>query len=143
MRLIDAMRLRRNGSGPSGCETGGPEPQRRAFVENGTVTAEFAVILPAVMVVALLLFSSARAVTVGMECQEAARAAAREIVVAADSGAANPSGVAARIAGTGVSVAVAKGGREVAVTTRCPVLPGPLGIVPASMTGKAVAILHE
>ncbi|WP_243390202.1 TadE family type IV pilus minor pilin [Bifidobacterium margollesii] len=112
-------------------------------MENGTVTAEFAVILPAVMVVALLLFSSARAVTVGMECQEAARAAAREIVVAADSGAANPSGVAARIAGTGVSVAVAKGGREVAVTTRCPVLPGPLGIVPASMTGKAVAILHE
>ncbi|WP_243388804.1 TadE family type IV pilus minor pilin [Bifidobacterium simiarum] len=120
----------------------GPKPSWRYGIERGTVTAEFAVVLPAVMVLALLLFGSARAVTVGMTCQEAARAAAREIVVSAESGG-DPSGVVSRIAGSGASVSVSRGGTEVTVTTRCPVMPGPLGILPASMTGKAVAILHE
>ncbi|PJM72513.1 hypothetical protein CS006_09725 [Bifidobacterium primatium] len=111
--------------------------------DAGTVTAEFAVVLPAVMVVSLLLFSSARAVIVNMNCQEAARAAARELVVAGESGDADPAGVVARIAGPGATVSTATGGGQVTVTTRCPLMPGPLGVLPMALEGRAVGMLHE
>ncbi|NEG97076.1 hypothetical protein GFD17_09985 [Bifidobacterium sp. SMB2] len=113
------------------------------MADAGTVTAEFAVVLPAVMVVSLLLFSSARAVIVNMNCQEAARAAAREMVVAGESGDADPAGVVARIAGSGATVSTATGGGQVTVITRCPLMPGPFGVLPVALEGRAVGVLHE
>ncbi|WP_241520183.1 TadE/TadG family type IV pilus assembly protein [Bifidobacterium catulorum] len=110
--------------------------------DRGTVTAEFAVVLPTVMVVALMLFSSARAVIVNMNCQDAARAAARELVVAGD-GPADVAGVVTRIAGNGASVTTSVTDGMVVVTTRCPVLPGPLGVVLPDGRGEAAGIRHE
>ncbi|MBW3088299.1 pilus assembly protein [Bifidobacterium sp. 82T24] len=119
-------------------------PVRRGLArsDRGTVTAEFAVVLPTVMVVALMLFSSARAVIVNMNCQDAARAAARELVVAGD-GSADVAGVVARIAGNGASATTTVNGGMVIVTTRCPVLPGPLGVVLPEGRGEAAGIRHE
>ncbi|WP_338142181.1 TadE family protein [Bifidobacterium callimiconis] len=110
--------------------------------DQGTVTAEFAVVLPTVMVVALLLLSSARAVTVSMNCQEAARVAAREMVIAPD-GDANPSDVVTRIAGSRATVRVEEKQDQITVTTRCPVGPGPLGMLPVAVEGEAVGLRYE
>nr|WP_276313598.1 TadE family protein [Bifidobacterium callimiconis] len=110
--------------------------------DQGTVTAEFAVVLPTVMVVALLLLSSARAVMVSMNCQEAARVAAREMVIASD-GDANPSDVVTRIAGSRATVRVEEKQDQITVTTRCPVGPGPLGMLPVAVEGEAVGLRYE
>lgn len=109
--------------------------------DRGTVTAEFAVVLPTVMVVALLLLSSARAVMVSMNCQEAARVAAREMVIASD-GDANPSDVVARIAGPHATVRITEQRDQITVITRCPVGPGPLGVLPVAVEGEAVGLRY-
>lgn len=105
--------------------------------DRGSVTAEFAIILPVVMVLALALLSLTRAVIVALDCQDAARAAAREIVVAADS--ADPA-AAARAVADGVSVTLTDRGDRVEVRTRCPVAPGPLDLLPFAVDGYAVGI---
>lgn len=110
--------------------------------DRATVTAEFAVILPAVVVMSALLFSSARAVVVGMECQDAARAVAREMVVAGSPGG-DPHAVASTVAGPGVSVEVSVDEDVVRVATSCPVMPGPLDLLPVAVTGHAVGVRHE
>lgn len=56
----------------------------RLAADEGAVTAEFAVVLPAVILVAVVLIALARTVTVSMSCQDAAAVAVREIVVAGD-----------------------------------------------------------
>lgn len=110
--------------------------------DRGTVTAEFAVVLPTVMVVALLLLSSARAVMVSMNCQEAARVAAREMVVASD-GEPDPSDAVARIAGSRATVRIEENNDQITVTTRCPIGPGPLGMLPVAVEGEAVGLRYE
>lgn len=109
--------------------------------DRGTVTAEFAVVLPTVMVVALLLLSSARAVMVSMNCQEAARVAVREMVIASD-GDANPSDVVARIAGPHATVRITEQRDQITVIARCPVGPGPLGVLPVAVEGEAVGLRY-
>lgn len=110
-------------------------------LETGTATAEFAVVLPAVMVVALLLFSSAKAVLVSMNCQETANVAARELMVSGGDASIAP--LVTRVAGGRATAATSKAGDEITVRVRCPVLPGPLGVLPASVEGYAVGVLHE
>lgn len=105
--------------------------------DEGSVTAEFAIVLPAVIVVAALIMALSRAVVVSMDCRDAAAAAARQVVVEAES---DPAAVAADVAGSDVAVTVRRHGDDVEVTVRCPVLPGPLGILPASVTGRAMGI---
>ena len=105
--------------------------------DRGSVTAEFAIILPVVMVLALALLSLTRAVIVALDCQDAARAAAREIVVAAD--AADPVAVARTVVGN-VSVELSDREDRVEVRTRCPVAPGPLDLLPIAVNGYAVGI---
>lgn len=118
--------------------------RRRA--DTGSVTAEFAVVLPAVMVVALVLLSLGRAVLVGVECQDGARAAARELAVSQEvDGRARTRArsAAAKVAGAAASVALAPADGMVRVTLTCPLLPGPLRLIPANVTGEAAAMLQQ
>lgn len=117
-------------------------PHALQHSDRGTVTAEFAVVLPTVMMVALLLLSSARAVMVSMNCQEAARVAVREMVVASD-GEPDPSDVVARIAGPRATVRIEENNDQITVTTRCPIGPGPLGMLPVAVEGEAVGLRYE
>ena len=55
-------------------------------VEEGSVTAEFALGLPAVLLVLMALLAGVQAVGIRAEVQEAARSAAREAARGADSG---------------------------------------------------------
>lgn len=107
--------------------------------EQGSVTAEFATVLPAVMVVALLLLSLTRLVGVSIGCQDAASAAARAVVSAG--GEVDASVAAQRAVGNGIAVSVSTTGRRVSVVARCPVVPDPRGILPTVVEGRAVGVL--
>jgi Flp pilus assembly protein TadG len=106
--------------------------------DEGSATAEFAVVLPSVIVIAGLLLTLARVVTISMDCQSAAAAAARELVIADDESAARLA--ASDVAGGDVSVSISQGARSVDVTVECPVLPGPMNLTPVRVSGEATAI---
>lgn len=108
--------------------------------DEGAVTAEFAVVLPAVMAMAVLLMMLARAVTVEMNCQDAASAAARVAVV-------SKSDYEARLAaqdaaGGDASVSISRGFKQVKVTVSCRVVPDPMHVLPMAVVGKATGVVQ-
>lgn len=113
--------------------------------DRGTVTAEFAVMLPAVIVVAMLILVLTRLAAVQIGCQDAARDAAR--VAQTLSTAHGVRGQDARIvsaarqhAGTYASVSISEDAQAVRIDVTCPAGPGPLHIFPASLYGHAYAV---
>ena len=90
-----------------------------SHADRGAVTAEFAVVLPAVAMVAMVLLCLTRTVTVSMRCQDAASAVVRELVT--------------REGG----LSGADDGHSIRVTAQCPVLPDPFGVLPVKVTGSA------
>lgn len=110
----------------------------RLAADEGAVTAEFAVVLPAVILVAVVLIALARTVTVSMSCQDAAAVAVREIVVTGDES--DPVGAAQAVAGADSSVSVTYGSEAVSVTVSCPVIPDPLGVLPTVVTAEATGV---
>ncbi|WP_082440499.1 TadE family protein [Bifidobacterium aesculapii] len=121
-RLLPAL----SGAGPSGSDA-------------GAVTAEFATVLPAVVVMAVLLLSLARTVMVSIGCQDAASATARELVAAGSD--AGPSAAASAVGEDGVTVSIARDGELVTVTARCPVIPDPMGVLPTKVEARAVGVV--
>lgn len=117
-----------------------------AHGDRGAVTAEFATILPVVTLLAALLLSLARTVTVAMDCQDAAAAVARELILVGEGESLQPAArkdagtIAKAIAGSEVSVNIVRGEGLVKVTTHCPVFPGPLGVLPANVHGTATGV---
>ena len=101
-----------------------------SHADRGAVTAEFAVVLPAVAMVAMVLLCLTRTVTVSMRCQDAASAVVRELVMSVNA-------VASGIAGEGAVASVADDGHSIRVTAQCPVLPDPFGVLPVKVTGSA------
>lgn len=81
--------------------------------DEGAATAEFAVVLPCVAAVAILVLCLGRASVVSMSCQDAAAA------------------------GDSATVRFDRGADSVTVTVQCPVIPDPTGVLPARVTGKA------
>ena len=113
--------------------------------DSGTVTAEFAVMLPAVIVIAMLILVLTRLAAVQVGCQDAARDAAR--VAQTLSTAHGVRGQDARIisavqrhAGAYTSVAISEDAQAVRIDVTCPAGPGPLHIFPASLHGHAYAV---
>lgn len=106
--------------------------------DSGAVTAEFAIVLPAVMLIVLMLLTSARAATIALSCQDAARVTARTLTVEGDHGQAQT--VAQSAMRSAVSVSVRKQDASIAVSTQCPVLPSVLSDLPFNVEGYAVAL---
>lgn len=104
---------------------------------EGAATAEFAVVLPSVIAITGVLLTFTRVVAVSMDCQSAATASARELVVSDDESAAQQAAV--NIVGSRVDVTVRQEGSLVRVAVECPVLPGPLNVTPTRVHGEAVA----
>lgn len=102
----------------------------------GTVTAEFAVVLPCVAAVAILVLCLGRASIVSMNCQDAAAAGARAMAIDAGGGA-KARAAAQTIAGGGSTVSFVANANSVTVVVRCPVAAAPTGVLPASVVGKA------
>lgn len=92
--------------------------------ERGSVTAELAVGLPAVVLVLVLVLGVAAAGMTQMRCADGARAAARAAALGADA----PADDARRVAGGQARVVVARDGPWVTVTVSADVagLPGAL-----------------
>ncbi|WEV73727.1 DUF4244 domain-containing protein [Bifidobacterium sp. ESL0798] len=134
------QRLRSHVTGGRHRRFGGFGPRQRARSDEGAVTAEFAVVLPAVMAMAVLLMMLARAVTVEMNCQDAASAAARVAVV-------SKSDYEARLAaqdaaGGDASVSISRGFKQVKVTVSCRVVPDPMHVLPMAVVGKATGVIQ-
>ena len=104
--------------------------------DRGAVTAEFAVVLPCVAVMAMLVLCLGRGAIVSMNCQDAAAAGARAMTIDAD-GERRAMAAARSIAGDGSTVSFTNDVDAVTVTVRCPVMSDPTGLIPAQVVGKA------
>lgn len=137
------MNGRRAAAGERRCGMAWERAQGRfawgSWAERGSATAEFAMTLPAVMALAVLLLSLGRVSMVSMACQDAANQVARIAVTGADSESMGQ--VVAGVAGGGASFAMNESADMVEATVVCPVLPGPLGVLPAQVEGHAYGVV--
>jgi hypothetical protein len=128
---------------PSGREAGSRvQGKARGTVSQrgktrGAVTAEFAVALPAVLLLLAMLLAGSAAGITQLRLQDAARAGARALARGEDSAAVD--GIVRKLAGPSASSAVLSGGEwmSVIVSDRAA---GPLGrIIPWTLTARAEA----
>lgn len=113
--------------------------RRDVFTErnHGAVTAEFAVTLPAVLLLLALLLAGSAAGITQLRLEEAARAGARAL--ARGDGHAVVDGIVRRLAGDGASAAVSEDGEWINVTVSARVV-GPLGsLIPWRLSATASA----
>ncbi|WP_081736685.1 TadE family type IV pilus minor pilin [Arthrobacter sp. MA-N2] len=105
--------------------------------DHGAVTAEFAVALPAVLLLLALLLAGSAAGITQLRLEEAARAGARAL--ARGDGHAVVDGIVRRLAGDAASAVVAEDGEWIQVTVSARVA-GPLGsVIPWSLSATASA----
>ena len=105
--------------------------------DEGAATAEFAVVLPCVAAVAILVLCLGRASVVSMNCQDAAAAGARAFAVDDTGGESKARTAVMADAGGSATVRFERGADFVTVTVQCPVVPDPTGVLPTRVTGKA------
>jgi hypothetical protein len=104
---------------------------------HGAVTAEFAVTLPAVLLLLAILLAGAAAGITQLRIEEAARAGARAL--ARGEGTSTVEGIARRLAGGTATAAVSAQGEWLDVTVSARV-GGPFGsVIPWTLTAKASA----
>ena len=99
--------------------------------DEGAATAEFAVVLPCVAAVAILVLCLGRASVVSMNCQDAAAAGARAFAVDDTGGESKARTAVMAAAGGSATVRFERGAEQ------CPVVPDPTGVLPTRVTGKA------
>ncbi|MBE1515245.1 TadE family type IV pilus minor pilin [Nesterenkonia halotolerans] len=113
----------------------------RTRVDRGSISAEFALALPAVIMVLLFVISMALQGAAQVSLEEGARAAAREL--ARGEPAATAETAARRVAGEGTAVGISREGRYVTVTLTQPVrLLGWLEIE-ATLKSDATALVED
>ncbi|GAA2722009.1 TadE family type IV pilus minor pilin [Cellulomonas aerilata] len=118
--------------------TGSPAPAPpRAGTERGSVTAELALALPAVVGLLVVVLLLASAATSQLRCADAARAGARAAALGEDR--ALVVAIAQRVAGQGATVTVEAADPWVTVTVRRPLSTGPLGGAGLTAAGRATA----
>ena len=104
---------------------------------RGAVTAEFAVALPAVLLLLAMLLAGSAAGITQLRLEDAARAGARALARGEDPAAVN--GIVRKLAGPSASSAVVPGGEWMSVTVSDRAT-GPLGrMVPWTLTARAEA----
>ncbi|MEV8150021.1 TadE family type IV pilus minor pilin [Arthrobacter sp. NPDC080073] len=119
----------------------GPQGDRRRDAlperDRGAVTAEFAVALPAVLLLLALLLAASAAGITQLRLEEAARAGARAL--ARGDGHAAVDGIVRRLAGDAASAVVSEDGEWINVTVSSRVA-GPLGsLIPWRLSATASA----
>jgi Flp pilus assembly protein TadG len=122
-----------------GVRRGAPraQPFRGSGKDRGAVTAEFAVALPAVLLLLALLLAGSAAGITQLRLEEAARAGARALARGEDAGAVDA--IVRRLAGTSASSSVVADGEWLSVTVSSRVS-GPVGaIVPWTLSARALA----
>jgi hypothetical protein len=105
--------------------------------EQGSVTAELAVALPAVVLVLVAVLVLAASAVTQLRCADAARAGARAAAIGEDASAVRST--AARVAGEGAQIAVAHDGDWVTVSVSAAVVSEGLRTGPLVARASAVA----
>ncbi len=125
------------GADPAPPRAGAGYPHTDPPADQGSVTVELALALPAVvgLLVAVLLLASAA--TSQLRCADAARAGARAAALGEDRGVVTA--IAQRVAGPGATVRVQEGDPWVTVTVRRPLTAGPLAGGGLTAEGRATA----
>lgn len=98
------------------------------YYDYGAVTAEFSVVLPAAIVVALILLGVGRTVVCSMNCHDAARQVAYHLVAYNDG--TSLEDIVHRVAGSDASLKLKKYGNNVDISVSCPVIPDPMHVLP-------------
>ena len=111
----------------------------KRHADEGSATAEFAVVLPSVAAVAMLMLCLGRAVVVSMDCQDAVAVAAHAI--AGRDGESRARSAALAAAGNDARVSFSRNADSVTITVQCPVIPDPVGVLPTRVTAKATRYL--
>lgn len=106
--------------------------------DPGTVTAEFAIILPVIVVIIALLLYAARMSAVSIACQDAAATVARALVVGDDT--VDAAAMVRAAVGGHANVVVQESATAFTVTTSCPVLADPWHVLPAAVDGNATGV---
>lgn len=122
-------------SGNTACSKGDPGTADGAADARGTVTAEFAVALPAVLALLAMLLAGAAAGMTQLRIEEGARAGARALARGDDPAAVEQT--VRTLAGGSAAASVASDGEWFSVTVTDHV-PGPLGAsIPWTLTARA------
>lgn len=121
----------RRGRGPVGSR---PAPVARVRKDRGSVTAEFAVAMPAVVLLLFVGVTAVGGVVTKLECVDAARQAARAAARGDDGAKAGR-----HAAPDGATVSVGSGGGDVRATVRAPVRLFGVALPPMSVSSTAVA----
>ena len=124
---------RSRGSGNPGT----PRPLPRSAAGRGAVTAEFAVALPAVLLVLGLLLAGSAAGLTQLRLEEAARAGARALARGEDAAAVG--GIVRQLAGESARSTVTADGIWLSVTVSGTVSGAAASLVPWTLTAKAWA----
>jgi Flp pilus assembly protein TadG len=110
---------------------------RRAGSSRGAVTAEFAVALPAVLLLLGLLLAGSAAGVTQLRLEEAARAGARALARGEDAGAVG--GIVRRLAGDAATATVAADGEWLTVTVSGRVTGSVGSVLPWTLSARAWA----
>lgn len=130
-----AGRMKRGAALPPAAASARGRPGAAAGPCRGAVTAEFAVALPAVLLLLALLLAGSAAGVTQLRLEEAARAGARALARGDDAGAVDV--IVRRLAGNAAASAVASDGEWLSVTVSDRV-PGAVGsLVPWTLSARA------
>lgn len=116
--------------------------------DPGTVTAEFAIIFPTVIAVAVLILSLTRVIMVQLNCQEAARQAAYSVLLMQQEGyseqesARSAVSVGKKVAGDAARVDVDWQTESFTLRTACPVLSMRSFTLPLTVHAEARGVRH-
>lgn len=137
---LESCRQHRNPSGDKSVSRGQGKARGAGSGHGnsrGAVTAEFAVALPAVLLLLAMLLAGSAAGITQLRLEDAARAGARALARGEDPAAVN--GIVRKLAGPSASSAVVPGGEWMSVTVSDRAA-GPLGrMVPWTLTARAEA----
>lgn len=107
--------------------------------DSGAVTAEFAIILPTVAILAIVLIFVGKSVVNTMNCNDAAGQVAYYIASTHDSKEAQ--NIVHKVSGKNSSVKVEYVGNMANIVVSCPVVPDPLKVLPIQVEARISQVL--
>ena len=107
--------------------------------DSGAVTAEFAIILPTVAILAIVLIFVGKSVVNTMNCNDAAGQVAYYIASTHDSKEAQT--IVHKVSGKNSSVKVEYVGNMANIVVSCPVVPDPLKVLPMQVEARISQVL--
>lgn len=107
--------------------------------DSGAVTAEFAIILPTVAILAIVLIFVGKSVVSTMNCNDAAGQVAYYIASTHDSKEAQ--NIVHKVSGKNSSVKVEYVGNMANIVVSCPVVPDPLKVLPMQVEARISQVL--